>query len=153
MFRSLVWYVCRIPTTNGIFRISMPVRLSSTTSFTFEKLLPRERILFLCYIYQRIYLHRRSRNLHRTWTEYCLNHSWLAARSEPEKGEKQNGIMVRRLKGETKDEEGESERAIGNLCAPGNRVSLKRNVDSFVDCVINSATMSRQITRRGCVTI
>lgn len=79
---------------------------------------------------------------------------WLEARSEPEKGEKQNGITVQRLKGETKDEVGrESERAIGNLCAPGNRVSLKRKVDSFVDCVINSATMSRRITRRGRVTI
>lgn len=35
----------------------------------------------------------------------------------------------------------------------GNRVSLKRKVDSFVGCVINCSTTSRQITRLGCITI
>lgn len=47
----------------------------------------------------------------------------------------------------------EAERAISDLCAPGNRVSLERRVDSFVGRVINSETTARQITRCRCITI
>lgn len=43
---------------------------------------------------------------------------WLVARSEPEKGEKQNGIMVRWLKGETKDEVGGRARERSAIYAP-----------------------------------
>lgn len=59
-------------------------------------------------------------------------------------------------RGEGKAKGRERERELSAIYAPlplGNRVSLKRKVDSFVGCVINSSTTSRQITRRGCITI
>ena len=71
------------------------------------------------------------------------------------KGEKQNGITEEKgkRKGERKRER-ESYRQFMRPHLPlGNRVSLKRRVDSFVGCVINSSTTSRQITRLGCITI
>lgn len=59
-----------------------------------------------------------------------------------------------KAKGRGRERERESYRQFMRPHLPlGNRVSLKRRVDSFVGCVINSSTTSRQITRLGCITI
>ena len=92
-------------------------------SFTFEKQLPRERIRFLYCIYLSTlyvstYVDVREICIERGRSIALTIPCWLEARSEREKGEKQNGIMVRRLKGETKDEVGGSARELSAIYAP-----------------------------------
>lgn len=79
-------------------------------------------------------------------TGYCLDYSSLETRGSLrwQRNKMESWYRDRRRK-----KGRERQKAIGNLRGLDNRVSLKRGTDSFARSVLNSATTSKQIIRRG----